>query len=407
MDSPRLTPHNAPWIDAPETRAVAAALRAGGREPRFVGGCVRDALAGRPAKDVDLATQEPPARVIELLQAAGINFAPTGLAHGTVTAIVDGRPFEVTTLRRDVATDGRRATVEFTDDWRADALRRDFTMNAMSAELDGGVHDYAGGAADLAAGCVRFVGDPATRIREDVLRILRFFRFHAHYGKGDPDGAGLEACAQLASLLPGLSGERVAAELLRLLAADAAAATLALMRERGVLAHGLPELGAIERLRALQAIAASEARDPVIRLAALLHDPVAASALADRLRLSGRDRDRLVAALRRHEGLWPASDDQARRRALYRLGAGTLRDLALLAWADGDVGLARPALELARGGEAPRLPVRGEDVRALGVAAGPEIGRLLAAVEAWWEAGDYRAGRDECLAQLKSRVEGA
>ena len=213
----RLEPQ--PWMSAPETRAVVAALSADGAELRFVGGCVRDALADRPVTDFDLATPEPPERVVALLQRAGIKAVPTGIEHGTITAVSGGMPFEVTTLREDVETYGRHAKVAFTDDWVADAARRDFTINALSCSPEGLLYDPFDGLKDLEAGRVRFVGDARARIHEDALRLLRFFRFHAHYGRGAPDLDGLAAASDLAPHLAALSGERVRNELLRLLAA--------------------------------------------------------------------------------------------------------------------------------------------------------------------------------------------
>jgi hypothetical protein len=229
------------WMTAPHTRAVLAALSAEGAAPRFVGGCVRDAELGRPVKDIDIATPDPPERVLALLERAGLKAVPTGLAHGTVTAISRGRPFEVTSLRIDVETYGRHAKVEFTDDWQADAGRRDLTINALSCAPDGRIFDYFGGLEDLRAGRVRFVGDPRARIREDYLRLLRFFRFHAHYGRGAPDPEGLAAAGELAPKATKLSGERVRAELLRLLAAPDPVPVLDLMAARGVLRVFLPE----------------------------------------------------------------------------------------------------------------------------------------------------------------------
>lgn len=400
-----LDPARAPWLTTSDTRAVLEALAAGGRPARLVGGCVRDALLGRIVTDVDIATPEKPERVIELLTAKGIKAVPTGIEHGTVTAVVRGRPFEVTTLRRDVSTDGRRATVAFTDDWVEDAARRDFTMNALSADPDGTVHDPFDGIADLKAGRVRFVGEAGARIREDVLRILRFFRFHAHYGKGDPDAAGLAACRDLAPLLPNLSAERIATELLKLLAAEDAASTVKLMRHVGILAPIVPELQDVERLRGLQRLSEPEARDRVLRLAALLPDDAGtAAAVAERLHLSNADRARLVALAGAAAPLWPARGAQAVRKALHRLGAGTVRDLALLALARGDEALGRPALEAARSWQAIALPVKGQDALDLGVSPGPRVGELIGAVEQWWEDGDYRADRAACLARLTSLV---
>src|SRR5215470_372141 len=264
--SDRLDPQ--PWMTAPETAAVMAALSAAGGEARFVGGCVRDALLGRKVRDVDIATHEPPERVMNLLARAGIKAIPTGIKHGTVTAVIGGRHFEITTLRRDVETYGRHARVEYTDDWEADAARRDFTMNALFCSVDG----------------------TAERIREDVLRLLRFFRFHAHYGKPPPDPPALAACSALAHLLPTLSGERVCSETLKLLSAPQPAEVIELMRASGVLAHFLPEATRIDRLRALIAAEGAALRDlvprpdPVRRLGALL-DGSEASALAVATRL--------------------------------------------------------------------------------------------------------------------------
>jgi poly(A) polymerase len=257
--SDRLDPQ--PWMTAPETVAVMAALSAAGGEARFVGGCVRDALVGRKVRDVDIATHEPPERVLNLLARAGIKAIPTGIKHGTVTAVIGARHFEITTLRRDVETYGRHAKVEYTDDWQADAARRDFTMNALFCGADGSIYDPFGGAADLRAQRVRFVGDPEARIREDVLRLLRFFRFHAHYGKPPPDAAALAACRSLAHLLPTLSGERICAETLKLLSAPEPADVIDLMGEAGVLANFLPEATRNDQLRALVALESSAPRD--------------------------------------------------------------------------------------------------------------------------------------------------
>ncbi|MFQ5959208.1 MAG: CCA tRNA nucleotidyltransferase, partial [Alphaproteobacteria bacterium] len=239
------------WMTVRATRAVVDALRAQGAEVRFVGGCVRDAVAGRKVTDVDIATPDPPETVIRLLEAAGIRVVPTGIKHGTVTAVVARRPFEITTLRRDVETYGRHAKVAFTDDWTADAARRDFTINALFCAPDGTLYDPFGGLDDLRAGRVRFVGDAVQRIREDVLRLLRFFRFYAHYGRPPPDAEALAACRAMALALPSLSGERVCAELLRLLAADDPAAVLELMIEADVLEFVLPEVAGVGALAEL------------------------------------------------------------------------------------------------------------------------------------------------------------
>ena len=389
-----------PWMGEAATRAVLAAL---GGEGRFVGGCVRDALLGRAIGDIDIATPLPPEEVIRRLDAAAIKAVPTGLAHGTVTAVVPPRHFEITTLRRDVETDGRHARVAFTSDWAADAARRDFTMNALFLDAEGHVFDPVGGLADLRAGRVRFVGDAVTRIREDVLRLLRFYRFYAHYGRGAADETARAACRALAPLLPTLSVERVAAEMLKLLAAPDPLPTLRLMSEDGVLGTLLPEALRLDRLAALLPL--EPVPDPLRRLGALVAgDP---GALSERLRLSNEQRARLAALA---APPWPvdlAGDDVAQRRALHRLGAELYRDLALLRAAEGGARDRVPAL-LARAAQWQPLafPLRGRDVTALGVRAGKEVGRLLAELEQWWEEGDYRAGRDAALAELKRRIGG-
>ncbi len=318
-----------PWMTDPATRRVIAALGAGGAVVRFVGGCVRDALLGRAIGDIDIATPDPPERVLELLEAAKIKSVPTGLQHGTITAVVPPRHFEITTLRRDVETFGRHARVAFTDDWAADAARRDLTMNALFLDPDGAVLDPVGGLADLRAGRVRFVGDPETRIREDVLRLLRFYRFYAHYGREAADPAARQACRALAPLLPGLSGERVAAELLKLLKAKDPLPVLSLMAEDGVLAVILPEARRRDRLAGL--IPIENEIDALRRLAALLAvDGSAATAVADRLRLSNAERDRLVLLSVSPSEIALAGDETVQRRALRKFGVEAYRDLVLL-----------------------------------------------------------------------------
>jgi poly(A) polymerase len=396
-------------MTAPETGAVVAALTAEGAAVRFVGGCVRDAMAGRPVRDIDIATPEPPEVILRLLGAAGLRAIPTGIEHGTVTALSDGRHFEITTLRVDVETDGRRATVAFTDDWIADAARRDLTVNALSCAPDGELFDPFGGAADLAAGRIRFVGDAAQRIREDVLRLLRFFRFYAEFGRPPPDAEGLAACRASADLLPTLSGERVQAELFKLLATDGAPDVLALMAGEGVLVHVLGEASDFRRLRGLIAVEAAVAADsrPVRRLAALLdtgEDGI--RALSDRLRLSGKDRDYLLDTCRLGAEFAPIGEPAVRRQWFYRHGADTYRELLLLYEAaepatrtDLDAQLAAIAAW-----RRPAFPLTGDDVMALGVAAGPAVGDLLRRVETWWMDGDFSADRAACLVRLETSV---
>lgn len=392
-----------PWMKAPATRAVLAALEAGGQKARFVGGCVRDALLGRPIGDIDIATPEPPERVVELLHQRGIKAVPTGIEHGTVTAVARGKPFEITTLRRDVETFGRHARVAFDADWAEDARRRDFTMNALFLDATGAVFDTVGGLEDLRAGRVRFVGDPETRIREDVLRLLRFYRFHAHYGRGAADEAARAACRRLAPLLPTLSAERIAAELVKLLRAPDPVPTFRLMEEDGVLAAALPELGRIDLLARLVAIEPEP--DPLRRLAALLPpDAAAAEALAARLRFSNDMRDRLVALAAATVDL--DADERAQRKAIYQLGPELYRDAALLSAAS--AGKERPdaLLELAAKWPVPVFPLRGRDLVAAGIPPGKEVGRLLETLRSWWEANDFAPDRAACLAELE-RLRGA
>jgi poly(A) polymerase len=392
-----------PFMTEPATRAVLAALGPG--TSRFAGGPVRDALLGRDASDIDIATRLRPEEAMARLAAAGIAVVPTGLAHGTVTALVPPRQFEITALRRDVENFGRHARVVFTDDWAADAARRDFTMNALYLDADGDVFDYVGGIADLRAGRVRFVGDARQRIREDVLRLLRFYRFTAHYAKGPADAEGRAAARDLRALLPTLSAERVAAEVTKLLAARDPVPTLALMAEDGVLAAVLPEVRGLALLAAL--VPLEETPDPMRRLAALVsHDEPSAQGAARRLKLKRADRERLALLAAPPVAVALAAGAAAQRSALYRLGAARYGDLVLLgAAASGDAARARALLEFAATWKKPRFPVQGRDLVARGLEPGPEVGRILAALEAWWQAGDFRAGRKDCLAELERRLE--
>jgi poly(A) polymerase len=396
-----------PWMVEPATCAVLAALLAGGVEARFVGGSVRDALLGKRIGDIDIATPASPERVIELLKKAGIKVVPTGLAHGTVTAVVPPRHFEITTLRRDVETYGRRARVAFDADWAADAARRDFTINAIFLTPDGTLHDPVGGLEDLRARRVRFVGDPATRIAEDVLRLLRYYRFEALFGNGAGDGPARAACRAAAHSLPILSAERVAQELARLLETPNPIAVLRMMHEDGVLAVVLPEARRLKRLQRL--IEIEPAADPLLRLAALIEvDGEGATALAARLRFSNAWRDRL-------RGLsppWPVDqrgDVQEQRRALYRLGVERYRDVAWLMAAEGVVSRSQltQLLDLAGSWTPPVFPLDGRDVTTLGIPTGERVGQLLAAVRDWWEAGVFTADRAACLAYLRALAIGA
>ena len=405
-------------MTAPQTMAVVAALTAAGADVRFVGGCVRDAVCGRPVRDIDIATPDPPERVVELLERAGLGVVPTGIDHGTVTALSGGRFFEVTSLRIDVETDGRRARVAFTNDWVADAARRDFTINTLSSTLDGDVYDPFSGLDDLGRGLVRFVGNARERIGEDVLRLLRFFRFFAHYGRPPPDTAALAACRALAPELPRLSGERVRGEMLRILSAPEPADVIVLMRGEQVLDHVLPEAGDVGRLRMMGWLESRAIKMPSVgpdahrRLAALLEtDAAGAEKVAARWRLSNAETARLTALTGAPIAFEDGLGEDDARRALRTLGADLFRDLVLLDWAGvlavdprqprARTGAWTGYLEAAEAWLPVDFPLKGRDVLALGIPAGPEVGRLLGAAEAWWEEGASRADRDACLAKLK------
>ena len=366
-------------------------------EARVVGGAVRDTLAGRAVTEVDLATPRRPEQVAEALASVGLRAVPTGVEHGTVTAISGGRGFEITTLRRDEETDGRRARVAFTDDWRADASRRDFTINAMSMTRDGAVFDYFGGLADLRAGRLRFVGDPARRIAEDYLRILRYFRFFARYATQPPGSDERAAIAAGVPHLASLSAERVWSELARILGAADPRAAIALMAELGVLAAVMPEGADPARLASL--VGAGAPADPLLRLAVLLTGD--AEALAARLRLSGAERERLL-ALRARPVPVPGQDDKALLRLLADTQAATLIDRSWLA------GGAAPDWAALRARLAslpqPVFPLEGRDVLALGVPEGPRVGTLLRVVRQWWLDGGCAADAEACRAELARRL---
>jgi poly(A) polymerase len=402
----KIDPTQHGWMTAPETSAVMAALG----EARFVGGAVRNALLGVPVVDIDIAVPMPPSESLARLTAKGIKVIETGLDHGTVTAIAGQHAFEITSLRRDVETDGRHAKVAFTDDWAEDAARRDFTINALYASASGEIFDYATGVADLIAGKVRFVGDAKSRIAEDYLRVLRLFRFHAWYGKGEIDADGLRAAAEARDKLKTLSAERVAKELLRLLEAGNPAPVLRVMAATGILSELLPGALQLPRLERLTELDADNlfARDAMLRLAALLPDSAeAAQACADALKLSNADRTRLEQALG-GEPLPAHLSAQEARRLLYRIGVARFRDKVLLQWAGAPAGRSGPwrmLLEMAENWQRPRFALTGRDVMQAGVPEGPDVGRLLAQVEEWWAAGDFAADEGALRDQLKAAVD--
>ena len=419
---------HAPWMTAPATRAVIHALTAEGADVRFVGGCVRDALLGWESDDIDIGTPDPPERVLALLEGAGIETrtVPRGIEHGTVTALSGGERYEITTLRRDERTDGRHAEVAFTDSWREDAARRDFTINAMSATPDGAIYDYFGGREDLTAGHVRFVGDPATRIAEDHLRILRFFRFYAWYGRGELDEEALAACKAAAHTIPLFSAEetntiqrvsyeRVQIEFIGLLSAPDPTSSVQAMWDVGVLARLLPETQRTEPLSRLVTVERAFAKpDPIRRLAALnldTHEDNSESRVDTRLLAgvwlrTGVDAGRLFSIASQATTLPASLDRRVQRSLIYRSGKGRFRDVVLLAWArDTENEIAwRAMLETIEQWEAPTFPLTGADVLARGIPEGPEVGRLLKAVEEWWIERDFEPDRTALLDRLDALV---
>jgi len=381
----------AAWLTEGALARVLAVLDGAGEEARLVGGTVRNALLGEPFGDADIATTALPVEVIRRVEAAGFKAVPTGIEHGTVTVVADGRPFEVTTLREDVETFGRHAKVAFGRDWRRDAERRDFTMNALFLSRDGTIHDFVGGLADLEARRVRFIGNPAQRIAEDYLRILRFFRFHAAYGEGALDPAGLHACIAARSGLDTLSRERVRMELLKLLAAPRPAPTLAVMSETGLLEQvigGVPLLASANKMIGLEA-SLSLTADPVRRLAALgILVREDAERLRDRLRLANVEFERLTAMAEGWTGISPPANDDDARGLLYRLGPQTFIDSVLLAWSraaqDPTDTRWRAMATLPARWEAPVFPLKAADLLARGMTKGPALGAALRSAEGAW-----------------------
>jgi poly(A) polymerase len=372
-----------------------AALDRDGEEARIVGGAVRNALLDMTVHEIDVATTAVPDEVLRRVAAAGWKAVPTGLEHGTITVLIDGKPFEVTTLRRDVETYGRRAKVVFGRDWVADAERRDFTINALSLSQDGTVHDYVGGLADLAARRVRFIGDPAQRIAEDTLRILRFFRFHAWYGAGAPDAEALDACIRGRAGIETLSRERVRTELLKLLLEPRATPTLAIMAETGLLGSvlgGVALLASFENMVKIEAAMRLEA-DAMRRLGALgvaiMED---GERLSQTLRLSNAETERLIAL----DGWWrvtPAAGEKSARALLYQVGPQHFSDRVLVAWSRSGAGVAdfawRGLACLPETWTAPAFALKAGDFIRRGVAAGPALGAALRAAEEAWIAADF------------------
>ena len=402
-------PHSladAPWLMHGPLPRLLALLDSDGEEARVVGGAVRNALLGEMPSEFDVATTATPDEVTRRAEAAGFKSVPTGIDHGTVTVVMDGRPFEVTTLREDVETYGRKAKVAFGRDWKRDAERRDFTINALSVGADGAVHDYVGGLDDLAQRRVAFIGDPQKRIAEDYLRIMRFFRFHAAYGHGAPDAASLEACIRERGGLDQLSRERVRMELLKLLVAPRAAATLTVMADAGLLGNvlgGVPLVASFADMAAIEAVMGVPA-DPVRRLAGLaVMISEDAERLWQRLRLSNTEHERLASMADAWRRIVPANGEQAARALLYRLGPQRYVDRVLLAWARAPAEASdiawRDLAALPERWMAPLFPLKAADFMAQGLEKGPALGAALRAAEEAWIAQDFPAGA-EALAKI-------
>ena len=395
MTEPRIV--DAAWLREPLLSKLLDTLNRDGEEARVVGGAVRNALIGEPVGEVDLATTALPDEVSRRAAAAGFRVVPTGIEHGTVTAVLDGRSYEVTTLRKDIETFGRHAKVAFGRDWRADAERRDFTMNALSASANGTVHDYVGGLTDLHERRVRFIGDAGRRIAEDYLRILRFFRFHAAYGQGAPDAEGLAACIAGRAGLDHLSRERVRMELMKLVVVRHAVPAMGVMAEAGLLITvlgGVPDLASFSNMAKIET-ALGLAADPIRRLGALaVRIAEDAVRLWQRLRLANAEHDRLAYMASAWWRVAPGNDKNA-RALLYRLGPERFVDRVLLAWTRSLASSADSAwyslATLPQRWTAPTFPLKADDFLKRGLAKGPALGVALRAAEEAWIAADFPA----------------
>ena len=415
------------WLDSAPARKVMKALEAArpaapqveGSMARFVGGCVRNALLGQEVDDIDIATPLTPPQVADALLAAGIRMAPTGIEHGTITAVADGVPFEITTLRRDVETDGRRAVVAFSTDWTEDAQRRDFRLNAIYADADGAIFDPVSGVADARAGRVVFIGTPDDRIREDYLRILRFFRFSAWYSKAPLDEEGFAACARHIDGMASLSVERIWKELKKLLAAPDPRLALHGLEVGGLLRKILPEApGAamLDRLIGAQVRMSSNGAafartDSMPRFMALVLDADAGARAGGRLKMSNEEKERLAEGLSRDGAPMPPISERAARAALYRLGRQAFQDRLILtlanAHADQDLTRFKRLSDFASAWAVPKLPIGGDDLLRVGLKPGPQVGASLRSVEDWWIENDFPADRKVLLAKAQEFAKGA
>jgi poly(A) polymerase len=394
---------NSSWLGDPALRRVFKALEEAGGEARVAGGAVRNALLGEAVADVDIATTLRPEKIMEAGQRAGLGVHPTGIDHGTITLTADSKPFEVTTLRVDTETYGRRARVTFTSDWEADARRRDFTVNALYCDLDGKIFDYVDGYQDFLRKRIRFIDDARARIREDYLRILRFFRFHARYGKGAPDREGLKACEALRDGLKTLSAERIRQEVLKLLVARRAVGTLKTMARHDILRYAIPHVSrftAVGRM-AQTDLALSLKPDALCRLVLISAKP---DELRSRLKLSNEEAGR-IQGMQQVPHLSPRLHDRERRAILYQVGERGWEDGVRTAWAKSRDDVTDPRwldlLRLPRQWQVPECPVHGRDLIDLGFAAGPEIGEMLHVLEDWWIASDFQIDKQGLLQRAK------
>lgn len=397
------------WLVSKATATVFDTIRENGFVARFVGGCVRDALLGLDVTDLDVATTMPANAMLQAFKERGIRVVPTGIEHGTVTVVIGGQPYQITTLRKDMACDGRHADVAFTDSWEEDAARRDFTMNAMFLDLEGRIYDFHGGLADLTARKIRFIGNPADRIREDYLRILRFFRFFARFAEGKPDAEGFHACASAAPHIAELSGERIQQEMLKLIQAPRAVDAVAAMHEAGVLPYVQLEGAQLPVLEALLTLGAVHrfTIPSLLRLAALVpHWTVeGGEALAQRWKLSRIDETQLEISIANSAAVLHAEPLADRKRIIRLLGNRAYQDALLLAWARDIAEDKRSAedrmlterLHFASRWFAPHFPLKGKDLLAQGFREGREIGQVLAELERLWEQSDYSLSREELL----------
>jgi poly(A) polymerase len=393
-----------PWMQSTEIKSIFAALD---NKARLVGGCVRDALLSKAVKDIDIATTHLPQDTLKLLEKKHIRSIPTGIEHGTITAVIKGQNFEITTLRSDIECYGRHATVAFTDDWQQDAARRDFTINAMSCDLNGNLYDYFGGYDDLNAGLVRFVGDASERCREDILRILRFFRFNAWYGKGALSKDGITACANFAPQINNLSGERVQAEMLKLLAAPNPSKIIKTMQDKDITSHLFPltiNLKALESLINIEPKAQIEI-NPLLRLSSLLINATLTNEIfndfANRWKLSNKDKDYLYQLLFTYSNFYPQMPLAEQRKLTRKAGTEIFIDVVALEFSvcGGDEFI--DIINKARQWPIPQFPISGKDLLAIGMKPGPMMGEALKQAEEWWESGGYKASAQEILEYIK------